>query len=221
MTKHKSAEAKRLTRLGGAVYDWSNVLFSGGSVFDTSGKDAMREAALMTDTPENRDLLQAAVYRCGLPQDKANALAEWVRWDDETLKRLWAMLPEESGRGFFGMQRFMLEELAEYAKGTWPDVHEFADMVEEGDGDVAGMWLVVQSSNVIHFKRGRNLVLVWLDTNAAQQIAVSCPDLDHPPVGIAINVNVSDDIEHVVFDTVDQAVAAVVERLAQVDKEGK
>lgn len=52
------------------------------------------------------------------------------------------MLPEESGRGFFGMQRFMLEELAEYAKGTWPDVHEFADMVEEGDGDVAGMWLV-------------------------------------------------------------------------------
>lgn len=221
MTKHKSAEAKRLTRLGGAVYDWSNVLFSGGSVFDTSGKDAMREAALMTDTPENRDLLQAAVYRCGLPQDKANALAEWVRWDDETLKRLWAMLPEESGRGFFGMQRFMLEELAEYARARGPMSMSSRTWWRKVTvmSPACGWW--VQSSNVIHFKRGRNLVLVWLDTNAAQQIAVSCPDLDHPPVGIAINVNVSDDIEHVVFDTVDQAVAAVVERLAQVDKEGK
>ena len=41
MGKHKSVEARRLTALGTAVHNWSNVLFNGVSVADVSDMQTM------------------------------------------------------------------------------------------------------------------------------------------------------------------------------------
>lgn len=78
MAKRKSGEARRLTALGTAVHNWSNVLFTGVSVADVSDMQTMREVAQMEDTAGNRELLQAAVYRCGLPESEADSLAQWA-----------------------------------------------------------------------------------------------------------------------------------------------
>lgn len=221
MGKHKSVEAERLTELGRGLHAWANVLFNtvvfnGWSVYDSDAKPAMRELALMEDTAENRELLQKAAYRCGLSESEAEALASWVENDDP----LWNMLPGD--HSMFGMQHDMRAELAEYVKGTWPDVHEFADMVEESDDDVAATWLVEPQpeSCAIHFTCDGNLVVVWLDTDAAEDIAMSCPDLDNPPIGIAMAVN-DGAVEHMVCATVDQAVEAVADRIHRFDMEGK
>ncbi len=82
MAKRKSVEARRLTALGTAVHNWSNVLFNGVSVADVSDMQTMREVAQMEDTAGNRELLQAAVYRCGLPESEADSLAQWVADND-------------------------------------------------------------------------------------------------------------------------------------------
>lgn len=212
MGKHKSVEAKRLTELGRGLYAWSKVMtgifFNNPmSVADCSAKAAMREIALMEDTYENRELLREAAYCCGLPEREADALAQWAARGDDLLKY---------GHGV------MCGDLAEYVRGTWPDVHEFADMVEEGDDDVAAAWLVEPKpeSCAIRFTRAGNLVVVWLDTDAAEDIAMSCPDLDYPPIGIAMAVN-DGAVRHVVCATVDQAVDAVVDRIHRFDMEGK
>lgn len=111
MGKHKSVEAKRLTALGTAVHNWSNVLFNGVSVADVSDMQTMREVAQMEDTAENRELLQAAVYRCGLSEREAEALASWVENDDP----LRDMLPGD--HSMFGMQRDMQAELDAIEEG--------------------------------------------------------------------------------------------------------
>lgn len=111
MGKHKSVEAKRLTALGTAVHNWSNVLFNGVSVADVSDMQTMREIVQMEDTAENRELLQAAVYRCGLPESEAEALASWVENDGP----LWNMLPGD--HSMFGMQRDMQAELGAIDEG--------------------------------------------------------------------------------------------------------
>lgn len=111
MAKHKSVEARRLTALGTAVHNWSNVLFNGVSVADVSDMQTMREVAQMEDTAENRELLQAAVYRCGLPEREAEALASWVENDDP----LRDMLPGD--HSMFGMQRDMQAELDAIEEG--------------------------------------------------------------------------------------------------------
>lgn len=220
MGKHKSVEAKRLTELGQGLYSWANVLFNtvafnGGSVYDSSAKPAMRELAQMEDTPENRELLQKAAYRCGLSEREAEALASWVENDDP----LWNMLPGD--HSMFGMQHDMRAELAEYVRGTWPDEFEFADLVEGSDDDIEGMWFVNPERGVeIRFDKGEKLLTVRFDTNAAEDIAMSCPDLDNPPIGIAMAVN-DGAVEHVVCATVDQAVTAVVNRIHRLDMEGK
>ena len=111
MAKHKSVEARRLTELGQGLYAWSNVLFNGYSASDSSALPAMREIAQMEDTAENRELLQAAVYRCGLPESEAEALASWVENDGP----LWNMLPVD--HSMFGMQRDMQAELDAIEEG--------------------------------------------------------------------------------------------------------
>lgn len=111
MGKHKSVEAERLTALGTAVHNWSNVLFNGVSVADASDMQTMREVAQMEDTAENRELLQKAAYRCGLPEREAEALASWVENDDP----LWDMLPGD--HSMFGMQRDMQAELDAIEEG--------------------------------------------------------------------------------------------------------
>lgn len=212
MAKHKSVEARRLTELGRGLHAWSKVLYGDFfnnpmSVADCSAKAAMREIALMDNTHENREMLRDAAYCCGLPEREADALAQWAARGDDLLK--------------YGHD-VMCDDLAEYVRGTWPDVHEFADMVEEGDDDVAATWLVEPKpeSCAIHFTCAGNLVVVWLDTDAAEDIAMSCPDLDNPPIGIAMAVNDSG-VEHMVCTTVDQAVEAVVDRIHRFDTEGK
>lgn len=132
MARHKSVETKRLTELGRALNDWDDVL--NGVLFfrnvtgvaDSSDKAAMREIALMDDTYENRELLQSAAYRCGLPEHEADALAQWAK-SDGVLK--------------YG-HSVMCEELADYVRGTWPGVYELADEVEEGDDEVLASWFV-------------------------------------------------------------------------------
>lgn len=212
MAKHKSVEAKRLTELGQGLYAWSKVLYGGFfnnnvSVSDSSNKAAMREIALMDDTYENRDLLGAAAYHCGLSEREADNLAQWAARGDDLLK--------------YG-QSSMRAELAEYVRGTWPDVYELADAVEEGDDEVAADWFVEPRplSNVIIFRRGGDVFTVSLDTDAAEQIAMTCTDLEEPPIGIAMTVNAGA-VEHVVCATVDQAVTAVVDRIHRFDTEGK
>lgn len=111
MAKHKSVEARRLTELGEGLYAWSNVLFNGYSASDSSALPAMREIAQMEDTAENRELLQAAVYRCGLSEREAEALASWVENDDP----LRDMLPGD--HSMFGMQRDMQAELDAIEEG--------------------------------------------------------------------------------------------------------
>lgn len=209
MGKHKSVEAKRLTELGQGLYAWGKVMHgwmfnSHVSVADCSAKAAMREIALMEDTYENSKLLREAAYCCGLPEREADGLKGVVV----------SLLRYERG--------VMCDELAEYVRGTWPDAHEFADMVEEGDDDVAATWLVEPKpeSCAIRFTCAGNLVVVWLDTDAAESIAMSCPDLDYPPIGIAVAVN-DGGVEHMVCTTVDQAVEAVVDRIHRFDTEGK
>lgn len=113
MAKHKSVEAARLTALGTAVHNWSNVLFNGVSVADVSDMQTMREVAQMEDTPENREMLQAAVYRCGLSDSDAESLASWVAGDDP----LWNMMPEGCGYPMFSMRRDMQDELAACEEG--------------------------------------------------------------------------------------------------------
>ncbi len=219
MAKHRSVEAKRLTELGRGLHAWSNVLLNGASVYDSSDKAAMREIALMEDTPENRGLLQDAAYRCGLPESEAESLVRWVDADVP----LGNLLPKGYGFSLFGMRSEMLDELANYVKNSWPSLFELADMVEENDADVAACWLVnVKPWDVAEFRRGNDLVSVWFDTSAgaARSIAKSCPDLEHPPVCVAVCVNVGD-IEHVVCDDIEQAARLVAERIAQCGKEGK
>ena len=220
MAKHKSVEAERLTELGRGLHAWANVLFNtvvfnGGSVYDSNEKTAMRELALMEDTAENRELLQKAAYRCGLSDSEAEALASWVENDDP----LWNMLPGD--HSMFGMQHDMRAELAEYVRGTWPDIQELADMVCDAD-DVADRLFAETrpASDVMLFRRGGDLLAVGLDTDAAEDIAMSCPDLDNPPIGIAMAVN-DGAVEHMVCTTVDQAVEAVVDRIHRFDTEGK
>lgn len=113
MGKHKSVEAQRLTELGQGLYAWSNVLFKGGSVSDSSALPAMREIAQMEDTAENRELLQKAADRCGLPEREAEALASWVENDDP----LWNMMPEGCGYPMFSMRRDMQAELDTIEEG--------------------------------------------------------------------------------------------------------
>ena len=216
MAKHKSVEAKRLTELGRGLHTWANVLFNtvvfnGGSVYDSNEKTAMRELALMKDTPGNRELLQTAAYRCGLSESEAEALASWVENDDP----LWNMLPGD--HSMFGMQHDMRAELAEYVRGTWPDVEDLADVIMDTDGVDSSM--VIDSSRIL-LERGDVLLHVALDWDAAEAIAMSCPDLDNPPIGIAMAVN-DGDVEHMVCTTVDQAVEAVVDRIHRLNMEGK
>ena len=216
MGKHKSVEAERLTELGRGLHAWANVLFNtvvfnGGSVYDSSAKPAMRELALMEDTAGNRELLQKAAYRCGLSESEAEALASWVENDDP----LWNMLPGD--HSMFGMQHDMRAELAEYVRGTWPDVEDLADVIMDTDGVDSSM--VIDSSRIL-LERGDVLLHVALDWDAAESIAMSCPDLDNPPIGIAMAVN-DGGVEHMVCTTVDQAVEAVVDRIHRFDTEGK
>ncbi len=206
MAKHKSVEAKRLTELGQGLYAWSKVMtgifFNNPmSVADCSSKAAMREIALMDDTYENRELLRESAYRCGLPEREADALAQWAKSPD-VLK--------------YGRSS-MRCELAEYVRGTWPDVEDLADVIMDTDGVDSSM--VIDSSRML-LERGDVLLHVALDLDAAESIALSCPDLDNPPIGIAMTVN-DGDVEHMVCTTVDQAVEAVVDRIHRFDMEGK
>lgn len=206
MGKHKSVEARRLTELGQGLYAWSKVMtgifFNNPmSVADCSAKAAMREIALMDDTYENRELLRESAYRCGLPEREADALAQWAKSPD-VLK--------------YGRSS-MRCELAEYVRGTWPDVEDLADVIMDTDGVDSSM--VIDSSRIL-LERGDVLLHVALDWDAAESIAMSCPDLDNPPIGIAMAVN-DGAVEHVVCTTVDQAVEAVVDRIHRFDTEGK
>lgn len=201
MAKHKSVEAKRLTELGRGLHAWANVLFNGYSASDSSALPAMREIALMDDTYENRELLRESAYRCGLPEREADALAQWAKSPD-VLK--------------YGRSS-MRCELAEYVRGTWPDVEDLADVIMDTDGVDSSM--VIDSSRML-LERGDVLLHVALDWDAAESIAMSCPDLDNPPIGIAMAVN-DGGVEHMVCTTVDQAVEAVVDRIHRLDMEGK
>ena len=206
MGKHKSVEARRLTELGQGLYAWSKVMtgifFNNPmSVADCSSKAAMREIALMDDTYENRELLRESAYRCGLPEREADALAQWAKSPD-VLK--------------YGRSS-MRCELAEYVRGTWPDVEDLADVIMDTDGVDSSM--VIDSSRIL-LERGDVLLHVALDWDAAEAIAMSCPDLDNPPIGIAMAVN-DGGVEHMVCTTVDQAVEAVVDRIHRFDTEGK
>ena len=211
MGKHKSVEARRLTELGQGLYAWSKVMtgifFNNPmSVADCSSKAAMREIALMDDTYENRELLRESAYRCGLPEREADALAQWAARGDDLLK--------------YGHD-VMCDDLAEYVRGTWPDIEELADMACDAD-DVADLLFAETrpASDVMLFRRGSDLLAVRFDTDAAEAIAMSCPDLDNPPIGIAMAVN-DGGVEHMVCTTVDQAVEAVVDRIHRFDTEGK
>lgn len=202
MGKHKSVEARRLTELGQGLYAWSKVMtgifFNNPmSVADCSSKAAMREIALMDDTYENRELLRESAYRCGLPEREADALAQWAKSPD-VLK--------------YGRSS-MRCELAEYVRGTWPDIEDLADVIMDTDGVDSSM--VIDSSRML-LERGDVLLHVALDWDAAESIAMSCPDLDTPPIGIAMAVN-DGAVEHVVCATVDQVVNAVVDRIHRFD----
>ena len=206
MAKHKSVEARRLTELGQGLYAWSKVMtgifFNNPmSVADCSSKAAMREIALMDDTYENRELLRESAYRCGLPEREADALEQWAKSPDV----------RKYGRSS------MRCELAEYVRGTWPDVEDLADAIMDTDGVDSSM--VIDSSRML-LERGDVLLHVALDWDAAESIAMSCPDLDNPPIGIAMAVN-DGGVEHMVCTTVDQAVEAVVNRIHRFDTEGK
>ena len=206
MGNHKSVEARRLTELGQGLYAWSKVMtgifFNNPmSVADCSSKAAMREIALMDDTYDHRELLREAAYRCGLPEREADALAQWAKSPD-VLK--------------YGRSS-MRCELAEYVRGTWPDVEDLADAIMDTDGVDSSM--VIDSSRML-LERGDVLLHVALDWDAAESIAMACPDLDNPPIGIAMAVNAGD-VEHMVCATVDQAVNAVVDRIHRLDMEGK
>ena len=203
--KHKSVEARRLTELGQGLYSWSKVMtgifFNNPmSVADCSSKAAMREIALMDDTYEHCELLRESAYRCGLPEREADALAQWAKSPD-VLK--------------YGRSS-MRCELAEYVRGTWPDVEDLADAIMDTDGVDSSM--VIDSSRML-LERGDVLLHVALDWDAAESIAMFCPDLDNPPIGIAMAVNAGD-VEHMVCATVDQAVNAVVDRIHRLDMEG-
>ena len=211
MGKHKSVEARRLTELGQGLYAWGKVMHgwmfnSHVSVADCSAKAAMREIALMEDTYENSKLLREAAYCCGLPEHEADALAQWAARGDDLLK--------------YGHD-VMCDDLAEYVRGTWPDIEELADMACDAD-DVADRLFAETrpASDVMLFRRGSYLLAVRFDTDAAEAIAMSCPDLDYPPIGIAMAVN-DGGVEHMVCTTVDQAVEAVVDRIHRFDTEGK
>ena len=108
-------------------------------------------------------------------------------------------------------------ELAEYVRGTWPDVEDLADAIMDTDGVDSSM--VIDSSRML-LERGDVLLHVALDWDAAESIAMACPDLDNPPIGIAMAVNAGD-VEHMVCATVDQFVNAVVDRIHRLDMEGK
>lgn len=212
MARHKSVETKRLTELGRALNDWDDVL--NGVLFfrnvtgvaDSSDKAAMREIALMDDTYENRELLQSAAYRCGLPEHEADALAQWAK-SDGVLK--------------YG-HSVMCEELADYVRGTWPGVYELADEVEEGDDEVLASWFVSPETetDTVLFYRDDYKLNVWTDTDAAERIALSCPDLEHPPIAIAMSA-CGGDTEHVVCATIDDLVKVIGERIARLEREGK
>lgn len=211
MAKHKSVEARRLTELGRGLHAWYKVLYGDlfnnpMSVADCSAKAAMREIALMDNTHENREMLREAAYCCGLPEREADALAQWAARGDDLLK--------------YGHD-VMCDDLAEYVRGTWPDIEELADMACDAD-DVADRLFAETrpASDVMLFRRGGDLLAVRLDTDAAEAIAMSCPDLDNPPIGIAMAVN-DGGVEHMVCTTVDQAVEAVVDRIHRFDTEGK
>ena len=208
MAKHKSVEARRLTELGQGLYAWGKVMHgwmfnSHVSVADCSAKAAMREIALMEDTYENSKLLREAAYCCGLPEREADGLKGVVV----------SLLRYERG--------VMCDELAEYVRGTWPGIEELADMACDAD-DVADRLFAETrpASDVMLFRRGSDLLAVRFDTDAAEAIAMSCPDLDNPPIGIAMAVN-DGGVEHMVCTTVDQAVEAVVDRIHRFDTEGK
>lgn len=210
MAKHKSVEARRLTELGRGLHAWYKVLYGDlfnnpMSVADCSAKAAMREIALMDNTHENREMLREAAYCCGLPEREADALAQWAARGDDLLK--------------YGHD-VMCDDLAEYVRGTWPDIEELADMACDAD-DVADRLFAETrpASDVMLFRRGSYLLTVRFDTDAAEAIAMSCPDLDNPPIGIAMAVN-DGGVEHMVCTTVDQAVEAVVDRIHRFDTEG-
>ena len=212
MAKHKSVEAKRLTELGRGLYAWSKVLYGDFfnnhvGVADSSAKAAMREIALMDDTYDNRELLRAAAYHCGFSEHEADNLAQWAARGDDLLK--------------YG-QSSMRAELADYVRGTWPDVHELADAVEEGNDEVAADWFVEPRplSNVIIFRRGGDVFTVGLDMDAAEQIAMTCTDLEEPPIGVAMAM-MGGDVEHVVCATLDDAAKTVAARVVRFGKEGK
>lgn len=204
MGNHKSVEARRLTELGQGLDAWSGVITGiyPVSVADSSPKAVMREIALMDDTCENRELLRESAYRCGLPDREADALAQWAKSPD-VLKY---------GRSIMSC------ELTEYVRGTWPAVEDLADAIVDTAGVECSM--VIDSSRVL-LERGDVLLSVALDWDAAESIAISCPDLENPPIGIAMAVNAGA-VEHVVCATVDQAVNAVVDRIHRLDDmEGK
>lgn len=203
MGKHKSVEARRLTELGQALDAWSTVISDiyPTSVADSGPKAAMREIALMDDTDENRELLCEAAYRCGLPEHEADALAQWAKSPD-VLK--------------YGRSS-MRCELTEYVRGTWPEVEDLADAIMDADGVVSIM--VIDSSRML-LKRGDARLHVALDWDAAESIAMSCPDLEYPPIGIAMAADAGE-VEHMVCADVDQAVNAVVDRIHRLDMEGK
>ena len=207
MAKHKSVEARRLTELGRGLHAWYKVLYGDlfnnpMSVADCSAKAAMREIALMDNTHENREMLREAAYCCGLPEREADGLKGVVV----------SLLRYERG--------VMCDELAEYVRGTWPDIEELADMACDAD-DVADRLFAETrpASDVMLFRRGSYLLTVRFDTDAAEAIAMSCPDLDNPPIGIAMAVN-DGGVEHMVCTTVDQAVEAVVDRIHRLDMGG-
>lgn len=211
MGKHKSVEARRLTELGRGLHAWYKVLYGDlfnnpMSVADCSAKAAMREIALMDNTHENREMLREAAYCCGLPEREADALAQWAARGDDLLK--------------YGHD-VMCDDLAEYVRGTWPDIQELADMACDAD-DVADRLFAETrpASDVMLFRRGSDLLAVRFDTDAAESIAMSCPDMDNPPIGIAMAVN-DGGVEHMACTTVDQAVEAVVDRIHRFDTEGK
>lgn len=182
MGKHKSVEARRLTELGQGLYAWSNVLFNGCSVYDSSAKPAMRELALMEDTAENRELLQKAAYRCGLPESEAESLATWVAGDDP----LWNMMPKDCGYPFFSNQDTMKQELAEYVRGTWPEDGELVEALRDADA-LYGWHAKTRADGTTRFTKGRDSLVVGF--GHAEDIALTCDDLDNPPIGLQLSLN--------------------------------
>ena len=199
MAKHKSVEAKRLTELGRGLHAWSNVLLNGASVYDSSDKAAMREIALMADTPENRELLQDAAHRCGLPEHDAELLCSWINGSGDYQLT-----------GLFACQDSMKDYLADYVKDTWPENDELANALRDADA-LSGWHVKTCADGTTHFTKGRDLLVVWF--GSAKDVALSCDGLDNPPIGLHLSLNAGDS-DLVLCGTADQAARIVADFLA-------